>query len=138
MCRRARFAAAVALPTSPYGGTQAGLIEVLALGANGRIKSRVERFRLDEVEDATAACGKEPSRDARRDTGQLRQADRGPPTSRSSLAGSVPGLAATSSSGTGSGLSATAFPRPNRPRPCSRRGSGYIYEVPSAGRAASY
>jgi alcohol dehydrogenase, propanol-preferring len=36
----------------PYGGTQAELIEVLALGANGRITSRVERFRLDEVEGA--------------------------------------------------------------------------------------
>jgi D-arabinose 1-dehydrogenase-like Zn-dependent alcohol dehydrogenase len=35
----------------PYGGTQAELIEVLALGASGRITSRVERFRLDEVEE---------------------------------------------------------------------------------------
>jgi propanol-preferring alcohol dehydrogenase len=35
----------------PFGGTQAELIEVLALGASGRITPRVERFWLDEVEE---------------------------------------------------------------------------------------
>jgi alcohol dehydrogenase, propanol-preferring len=34
----------------PYGGTRAELIEVLALGASGRITPHVQRFGLDQVE----------------------------------------------------------------------------------------
>jgi propanol-preferring alcohol dehydrogenase len=36
----------------PFWGTQAELIEVLALGASGKITPHVERFALDDVDDA--------------------------------------------------------------------------------------
>jgi D-arabinose 1-dehydrogenase-like Zn-dependent alcohol dehydrogenase len=35
----------------PCWGTQAELVDVLTLGASGRITSHIERFRLHEVED---------------------------------------------------------------------------------------
>jgi alcohol dehydrogenase, propanol-preferring len=35
----------------PYAGTRAELIEVLGLGASGRITPRIERFTLDEIDD---------------------------------------------------------------------------------------
>jgi alcohol dehydrogenase, propanol-preferring len=36
----------------PFWGTQAELIEVLALSASGRITPHVESFRLDQVDEA--------------------------------------------------------------------------------------
>ena len=35
----------------PYAGTRAELIEVLGLAASGRIRPRIERFTLDEIDD---------------------------------------------------------------------------------------
>ena len=36
----------------PFWGTQAELLEVLALGASGRITPHVERFGLDEIDES--------------------------------------------------------------------------------------